>query len=83
MALELNTLPWARHPYSDDAREVLCPRCGYWLHVSIEDGGSGDACATMLTNKHLQVCVGNIAQTLEIVGTWFQDYIEQTKPRAV
>ena len=65
--------------YCDVQREVLCPKCGYWLHLSVDDGGVGDECATTLTQRHLEVCDGNAIQTEKWVENWLSAQSKKTR----
>jgi len=69
-SIELNTIDNPSNRFIDETERTFCSRCRNWLALGC--GMVGDPTIYALTMKHLEVCTGNVGETLLKIDEWYQ-----------
>ena len=69
--IELNTVCKPRPGFMDESNFTACERCGNRLRLSY--GMGYDPVMAKLTDKHIELCTGEIGSTLRLIQEWFRE----------
>jgi hypothetical protein len=68
--IELNTISNPTSGIRDESRYRRCEACGSRLRYS--NGLDRDSVCELLTDKHIELCRGNIGETLHRIQAWYR-----------
>lgn len=74
---ELDTVNNPSRRFRDETQRVHCGACGNWLTLG---GMFIDAAIQDVSMKHLELCHGDAAETLEAVKRWYAGLPASTSP---